>query len=81
VYVREYVCESVCVGVCVSVCVRECVCMSKCVCVSVGSSKASSQVIKLKGIFTDPRHADLFPRFVRESYITLLFQGFWLDFE
>ena len=70
---------SVCV--CVRVCVRECLCVSKCVCVSVGSSKASSQVIKLKGIFTDPPHADLFPRFVRESYITLLFQGFWLDFE
>ena len=55
-----------------------CVCVCVCVC---GQLKASSQVTKLKGIFTDPLHADLFPRFVRESYLTLLFQGFWLDFE
>ena len=65
------------------VCGVLCVCVYVCVsvCVSAGSSKASSQVIKLKGIFTDPLHADLFPRFVREPYLTLLFQGFWLDFE
>lgn len=40
------------------------------------SSKASSQIIKLKGIFTDPFHANVFSMFVRESYLTFLFQGF-----
>lgn len=51
------------------------------VCVSVGSSKASSQIIKLKGVFTDALHANPLSRFVRENYLTFLFQGSWLNYK